>query len=202
MLTKEAWDGVPTQAKSASGGSERAQFGKIPSQPNEERNMKSFAFALASITFFLAMERADAQSGATLAGSIAVANCEITKVKFITYDTGPFNTASGTFVAIPGMTTAVTVGGNTPSCVLAEVSGDSFTTSREAEHVGVTIDGSLGKPSFVQFSMNDPSAAQEHAALFVFPSVAPGIHTVAMVFKSAFGGTVSISRPAMRIDHQ
>jgi hypothetical protein len=170
-------------------------------------NSRSYLLLIAALSL-LASGEAQAQlvqgggSGiVTEPPPVVVTNCTITTADFIN-DAGPFHTASGTFVAIPGMTKAVKVDGTTSSCVLAVVSGDSMTTSGEAIYVGVTLDGHLGNPSFVQFSMNDPSAAQEHAALFAFRSVAPGTHTVAMVFKSAFGGTVSISRPAMRIDHR
>jgi hypothetical protein len=136
------------------------------------------------------------------AGSVSLTDCKITKADFITNAAGTFSTASGSFVAIPGMTKAVKVGGKTSSCVLVAVSGDSLTTSGEQEVVGVTLDGALGDPGGVVFSMNDPNAAQEHAALFAFPRVAPGNHTVVMVFKSSFGGTVLMTMPAMRIDHR
>jgi hypothetical protein len=141
-------------------------------------------------------------AGATPASSIAITNCKPAKVDFITNDAGPFGTGNPTFVPVPGMIKAVTVGGTTPGCVLVAVSGDTLAPSGEQAQVGVVLDGNLGNPSFVSFSMNDPSAAQEHAALFAFPSVAPGSHNVAMVYRSAFGGTVSMSRPAMRIDHK
>jgi len=134
--------------------------------------------------------------------SVAVTDCKVTKADFITNATTGLSTASASYVPVPGMTKVVKVGGTTASCVLAEVSGDSIALSGEQEDVGLTLDGNLGDPGGVVFSMNDPNAAQEHAALFAFPSVAPGSHTVAMVFKSAFGGTVSMSFPAMRIDHR
>jgi hypothetical protein len=143
-----------------------------------------------------------AGGGAQPGASLVLANCKITKADFITNAGGPFSTSSGSYVAVPGATATVKVGGKQPSCVLVEVSGDSLAPSGEAEDVEVTLDGALGNPGGVQFSMNDPSASQEHAALFAFPSVAPGSHTVSLVFKSAFGGTVSMSWPTMRIDHQ
>jgi hypothetical protein len=139
--------------------------------------------------------------GATPASSIAITNCKPTKTDFIDNDTDLFDTASPTFVEVPGIYDVVTVGGKKPSCVLVAVSGDTTAVSGEQAQVGVMLDGNLGNPSFAIFSMNDPNAAQEHAALFAFPSVAPGIHNITMVYRSAFGGTVSISRPAMRIDH-
>jgi hypothetical protein len=69
--------------------------------------------------------------------------------------------------------------------------------------VRVTLDGVAGNPIETLFASGESGPfSQAHAALFAFPSVAPGTHTVAMEFASNNGTQVFLLRPAMRIDHK
>ena len=134
--------------------------------------------------------------------SATMSNCKVGKTDFITNQAGPFGTIYPTFSVVPGMTKQIKVGGKTSGCVLVSVSGSAYAPDGEAEWVGVTLDGNLADPNDLDFAENDlGTAASAHSALFGFPSVTPGTHTVALVFLSPFGGTVYITSPAMRIDH-
>jgi hypothetical protein len=163
----------------------------------------------ASIVFVSSSQSSQvhASGRAPLAGahpddSATMSNCKVGKADFITNQAGPFGTSSSTFSIVPGMSKTIKVGGKAPGCVLVSVSGAAYAPDGEAEWVGVTLDGNRADPSDLDFAENDlAGAASAHAALFAFPSVAPGNHTVAMVFLSAYGGTVFITSPAMRIDH-
>jgi hypothetical protein len=147
-----------------------------------------------------------AQSAVT----IPSAKCKTPKAEFITNDAVGSTTTSTTYVPVPDMTVTFKVGGSAKTCVLVDVSGYSFapelTGSNQAELVSVTLDSTFGSPAEVQFSGDDDedgdgAYSRQHAALFAFPLVMPGMHTVTMVFRSLNGGPVFLHRPAMKISH-
>jgi hypothetical protein len=122
---------------------------------------------------------------------------------FITNDTTGLGTTSTSNVAVPGMTKTISVGGTGTSCVLVDVSAFAFAASGELEYVSVTLDGATGNPVEVQFAGDTKGVwAEAHSALFAFPSVRAGSHTVAMVFRSLGGNQVFLHRPAMEITHK
>src|SRR5712691_5787883 len=131
-------------------------------------------------------------------GSISITDCKATKSDFITNDTTGLGTTSTSYVAVPGMTKSVKVGGTAASCVLVDVSAFAFASGGALEFVSVTLDGSAGNPIEVQFAGDTKGVfAEAHAALFAFPGITPGTHTVVMVFKSLDGKSVFLHRPAM-----
>jgi len=135
--------------------------------------------------------------------SIAITNCKVPKSDFITNDVTGLSTASTSYVAVPGMTKTVGIAGTAPSCLVVTVSAFAFAPNGALEFVSVTVDGNLGNPIETQFAGDTKGVfAEEHAALFAFPNVSPGSHTVAMVFRSLDGKTVFVHRPAMQVDHK
>lgn len=141
------------------------------------------------------------------AASVTTSNCRLPKTDFRTNDTLSLSTASTTYVAVPGMTKTITQGTRTRGCVVVDVSGFSWAPADALEYVSVRLDGVLGNPTEVQFSGDDDEDgdgrwAQTHSAIFVFPNVAPGNHTVSMVFRSFDGQEVFLHRPAMAIEHK
>jgi len=135
--------------------------------------------------------------------SISTSNCKLPKADFVTNDTTGLTTTSTTYVAVPGMTKTVNLGGTGPSCVLVDVSGFAFAPGGALEFVSVQIDGVTGSPIETQFAGDTKGVfAEAHSALFGFPSVAAGSHSVAMVFRSLDGKSVFVHRPAMQISHK
>jgi len=137
--------------------------------------------------------------------SISITNCKAQKVDFITNDTTGSSTASTTYVAVPGMTKTVTISGTAPSCLVVHAAAFSFApSSGNLEFVSVGLDGTTANcnPTETQFSAQDATFAQAHAFLCAFASVAPGSHSVALLFRSLTGSTVFIHRPSMSIEHR
>lgn len=142
------------------------------------------------------------------AASITITNCKLPKTDFTTNDTTGLSTTSTTYVPVPGMTKSITQGTTTAGCVVVDVSAYSYAAGTNAlEFVSVTLDGAPGNPGEVQFSGDDDEDgdgawARTHAAVFAFTAVAPGAHTVSMVFRSFDGQSVALHRPAMTIEHK
>ena len=167
------------------------------------------AVATASVATAVYAAGRGASEGGVAAGSlgdqasIAISNCKAPRTDFITNDTTGLSTTSTAYVPVPGMTKVITQGGRAPSCVLVDVSAFSFASgSGSLVFVSVTLDGGLCNPTETQFSAQDVTFAQAHGFLCAFPSIAPGSHTVSLVFRSASGSTVFLHRPAMQIDHK
>src|SRR5205823_11441001 len=137
--------------------------------------------------------------------SISITNCKAPNVDFITNDTTGINTTSTSYVAVPGMTKAITIPGTAATCVVVHVAAFSFAPgSGNLEFVSVGLDGTTANcnPTETQFSAQDVTFAQAHAFLCAFPSVAPGTHSVALLFRSLSGSTVFLHRPSMSIEHK
>jgi hypothetical protein len=142
-----------------------------------------------------------AATGAVPASSITISNCKAAKTDFIANDTTSLSTTSTSYVAVPGMTKTVNVA-KAGQCLVADVSAFAFAPGQALEYVSVTLDGNLGSPSEVQFAGDTQGIwAEAHAAVFAFPNVSGGAHTVAMVFRSLDGKSVILHRPAMSINH-
>jgi hypothetical protein len=141
------------------------------------------------------------------AATVAISNCRLPKADFITNDVYNLSTTSTSYVAVPGMTKKITQGGSTSGCVVVNVSGYSYAPDGALEFVSVKLDGVQGSPYEVQFSGDDDEDgdgrwAQAHAAVFAFRGVAPGIHTISMVYNSFDGHEVFMNEPAMSIGHK
>jgi hypothetical protein len=139
-------------------------------------------------------------AGAIPASSMSLSNCKDAKTDFITNDALNLNTNSTSWLAVPAMTKSINVG--RAGCLFVTVSGFGLATNADLEFVTVMLDGNLPNPTETQFSGDTKGLwAEAHAALFAFPNVAVGAHTVAMMFKSLNGNTVVLNRPAMEIRH-
>jgi hypothetical protein len=140
---------------------------------------------------------------ATPDASISITNCKTTKVDFITNDSTGLGTTSTSYVAVPGMTKTITIPGTASTCVVVHVAAFSFAPgSGVLEFVTVRLDGTSCNPTETQFSAQDNTFAQAHAFLCAFPSVSPGSHSVALLFRSNNGTQVFIHRPSMSIEHK
>jgi hypothetical protein len=135
--------------------------------------------------------------------SIAISNCKAPRTDFITNDATGLSTTSTAYVPVPGMTKTITQGGRVPSCVVVDMSAFAFAPGGGLVFVTVRLDGAQGNPIETQFAGDSQgSFAEAHASLFAFPNIAPGSHTVSLLFRSFNGSTVFLHRPAMQIDHK
>ena len=103
------------------------------------------------------------------------------------------------------MTKSVAVGGSAPTCLVVHVAAFSFATgSGNLVFVSVGLDGTTANcnPTETQFSAQDVTFAQAHSFLCAFANVAPGTHSVALLFRSLSGSTVFLHRPSMSIEHK
>jgi hypothetical protein len=168
------------------------------------------AAVVAAVSIGGAVYAADSgASGGAVAGSsspqasVSITNCKTTKTDVVTNDSTGLTTTSLSYVPVPGMTKTVSIAGSAPSCLVVNVSAFAFAPGGAVEFVSVTVDGVQGSPIETQFAGDTQGAfAEAHASLFAFPGVAPGSHTVSMVFKSFDGKTVFLHRPAMEIHHK
>jgi len=140
---------------------------------------------------------------ATPNASISIRNCKVPKVDFITNDNTGLGTTSTTYVPVPGMTTTISIAGTASTCIVVNAAAFAFAQGAgHLEYVSVTLDGNLCNPTETQFAAEDSSLARAHAFLCAFPSVTPGSHSVALVFRSLDGSQVFIHRPSMSIEHK
>jgi hypothetical protein len=137
---------------------------------------------------------------ATLAHGLTV-TCAPTKMK-INVTTGTVSTNSTTFRAIPGTGITFTQGGTGPSCVIVRFSAASSVTGGGISHVEAVLDQvTTAEPGMVQFSGANVGSVS-HAFEFLFPSVAPGSHTLRMFFKVNSGGhTVYVDERTTTVHH-
>jgi len=170
--------------------------------------LAAFVATAAITTAVYASGRGAADGGVPAGGlsdqaSIAITSCKSGKSDFVTNDVTGLSTTSTSYVAVPGVTKTVTISGTAPSCVVVHASAFAFAPGQALEYVSATLDGNLGNPTEVQFAGDTQGIwAEAHAAVFAFPNVSPGSHTVTLVFKSLDGKTVFLHRPAMEIEHK
>ena len=140
--------------------------------------------------------------------------CTVTKIKFSTGENTTLPTTSTTFVAMPNMSVAFTMGGLVPSCVKVEFSAYVFAStsalapSGELMFVRARLDGvTVGSPSEVQLDGDsdedgDGKWARSHAFNFAFTNVTPGLHTITIQWRSLSGGTVFVHRRSMFVHYR
>ena len=137
---------------------------------------------------------------------------QLTQVSFATGETLNLSTTSTSFVDIPDMTVAFTMGGSVNHCVKVGFSAMTFAADTPSANqlvmVRALLDGAtVGSPSEVQFSGDDDedadgSWARSHAFNFAFKGVTPGVHTITIQFRSFFGGSVFVHRRSMFVHHR
>jgi len=137
----------------------------------------------------------------------ATGSCKPALLDYVEITTDGQSTSSGTFVDLPGTSLTFTQGGTAASCVEVDFTAMTFAAGGALLDVQPVLDGAtLGVPSATQLSGDDDENAngrwsRSHAFDFIFPSVAPGSHTMKMQFESVVGGTVFINRNAMLVRH-
>lgn len=133
----------------------------------------------------------------------------MTEISFKADDDPTGSTNSAVFVDIPGAGLTFTQGGDSNGCVVVTYSAESFADDDRLLRVRARLDNSkVAVPGAVQFSGDDDededgSWSRSHSFTFIFPSVAPGQHTLKMQFRSAvFGQRVYIQKQSTVVQHQ
>ncbi len=145
------------------------------------------------------------QAGRQSAGpaTVIVGGCKAAKVDFAANDVGT-STTSTSFVDLPGASVTFSIGGAATSCVVADYSGQAFAPSPRLLFIQALLDGaSLGAPSPVQLVGGSADTfSDSYSMQFVWPSVAPGVHTVKIQFRSFEGGSVAVNRGTLVVQHK
>lgn len=135
-------------------------------------------------------------------GSLAITNVKVD-------DAQGKSTSSSTYANLLNGNVAFRQGGTTASCVVVDFSAYSFAPAGRLLMVRAVLDGvTVAAPFEVQFSGNDDDDgdgqwARSHAFNFLFPSVSPGLHTVAIQFRSFFDTQqVFIHRHSVVVRHR
>jgi hypothetical protein len=137
----------------------------------------------------------------------ATGSCKPALLDYVENTTDGQGTSSASFVDLPGTSVTFTQGGTAASCVEVDFTAMTFAAAGALLEVQPVLDGAtLGVPSVTQLSGDDDENAdgkwsRSHAFDFIFPSVAPGSHTMKMQFQSVGSLTVIINRNAMLVRH-
>jgi len=120
--------------------------------------------------------------------------CSPTKVKGTVSDLTNTSTVSGTFVHIAEAVVPFLQGGVSASCVIVRFSAETY--SHNIAIVRAYLDKTTAAlPNEVIYTGTDANfLVRARSYEFVFPSVAPGNHTVRMQFRSGDGEIVTVSR--------
>lgn len=135
----------------------------------------------------------DKSSKASPLGPVTTICGVLGKYKVKTDDTVSKSTTSTSFVKVPNASMNITVSGTSNSCVIISFSALTWVEGDHAMFVQAVLDGStIAKPGPQQFAGSDAplSFAVVKSFDFIFPSVAPGSHTVKMQFRSNDGAVV------------
>jgi hypothetical protein len=140
-----------------------------------------------------------AASLAPIAASAAVNNCGgLTNLKVVTIG-GTQSTTSKSFVNMPGST--VTVDPNVSSCLVVDLSAQMRAVAPKTIRVRVTLDGpKVAFPASADFRTSEQSY-DARSAMFVFPNVTAGHHTINVQFLSVDGSDVRMTKSVMRITY-
>jgi hypothetical protein len=145
---------------------------------------------------------------ATARPAVTTGACKPVKTSYAASDLQGSSTTSTSFVAIPEATVAFNVAGTSPSCVIVIFSAETYAAGGDLVYVRPLLDGgTVAVPSQTQFSGDDDENgdgrwARSHDMNFVFPSVAPGSHSLVMQFASFAGGTVYVHQHTTLVEHR
>ena len=126
-------------------------------------------------------------------------NCPVTRQSFASLSDGQA-TSDSSFVDMPGTRVRFTQGGTRKSCITVVFSGQGY-APEPALMVILPILGSTENQQ-VQLVGGQASWGEAGAFVFSFRGVSPGKHTVRIQWRSANGGTVSISFRTLVVYHQ
>ena len=120
--------------------------------------------------------------------SRSTGSCSPTKVRYIASD-GFGQVTSTTFVNVPESTVNIIQGGANPSCVIVSVSATPIGVTASPPTpapftLRVMMDGTTpALPNEVDISDGADTGNQIRSFDFIFPSVAPGIHSIRLQVK-------------------
>jgi len=145
---------------------------------------------LCSALFFLASL---APTPALAAATSVNCNPAPTKLRAIVGDDVITFTSSTTHVNLAQTRINFTQGGTGPSCVIVRFSAEAGAGPGPWLELRAVLDGvTVALPPAVRFGINEGSEVARSYD-FIFPSVAPGMHTLQMQFRSSNGTSVFIS---------
>jgi hypothetical protein len=82
-------------------------------------------------------------------------------------------------------------GGISASCIIVLFTAEAANSGNETMWLRAVLDNKIiGLPGGVQFKQG--AAIGSQAASFIFPSVAPGPHTIKIQYESKFGASVCV----------
>ncbi len=133
----------------------------------------------------------------------------VTEMKYKSDDTINKTTSSSSFVNLPNGDVTFTQGGIGNGCVIVTFTAEGFARLNRRVDVRARLDNAvIAAPRTVWFSGDDDEDAdgawaRAHAFTFIFPSVAPGAHTVRMQFRSGrFSEPVFIHKHTVVVQHR
>jgi hypothetical protein len=116
---------------------------------------------------------------------------------------GSQNTDSTTFVLVNGSEADFKVGGTAASCVIVSFSAQAFAQGPFAVmRVRALLDGNESSDGSIQLVAESENFSDAHAYNFLFPSVAPGVHSFRMEYLSVNNDTVFINDFDLNIRHR
>jgi hypothetical protein len=139
---------------------------------------------------------------------IITGEVSLRSVSYLVIDQDEYQTTSTDFSPIPDVAVRFRVGGKRRSDVVATFSAMSFGGGLEVVHVRARLDKNTSSiPSEVQLSGADDAAAKTyiarcHSSSFVFQRVRPGLHKIAIDFRSFSGEPAFIHRPSLLVAHR
>jgi hypothetical protein len=135
-------------------------------------------------------------------GTVVSGSCPTPGTHFVAADNTGSSTVSTTYVDVPDMSVTFTAGGTRTFCATATFSAFTFAPAGALLYVQALMDGTVvGAPGEQQFSGDDGLWAVAHAFTFVFPSVAPGAHTIKIQYRSYDGKSVFVHRRSLVVFH-
>jgi len=132
-----------------------------------------------------------------------VGTCSPTKIKYLT-DNDFRDTDSAKFVNIPQTGFNFTQGGASAGCVIVHFTAEVGTVTYKSVDIRPLLDGAVkSQPPLADFTRVDDSLQSARGFIFIFPSVAPGTHSITMQFRMRdAGGTAYIQRRTLMVQHQ
>jgi hypothetical protein len=151
-----------------------------------------------------------APAAKTEARTVKSGSCSgLTEVFYKADDDFNSTTSSGDFVDVPGTSISFTQGGSVSGCAIVTFSAESYAEFGRLLLVRARIDdASTAAPGAIQFSGDDDEDedgrwARAHSFTFIFPSVAPGNHTVTMQYRSLrYGRAVHLGKHTTVVQHR
>jgi hypothetical protein len=125
----------------------------------------------------LAPGKAAAQAG-------TIGACSPTSTKFATSSTATMLATSATFTTLPRTTLSFRQGGASASCVIVQFSTQLELSSQTDLAVRALLDGTTAAlPAELLLEKNGHPSEGPRTVIFIFPSVAPGTHSLRMEYR-------------------